>query len=206
VRTVCTATARQLYLRPFIIETTVRQGVPTGPRQRYAGALADLWAGLAVTLSRLEAIADDLGDDAVADLTALQYSLHRAGELAVGIEPPAGAAAAHADLRNALAVARDATGDVAEAVADGDGERTAALVPAWRGALLRVRLARHLLLAPPAAPASEEPVPFPWKALAGALLVTLGALGFTSGAVLSLWPLWAAGLALVAAGFLSYRP
>ena len=59
---------------------------------------------------------------------------------------------------------------------------------------------------PPAPPSLDVDYPFPWKALAGAVLVALGALAFTSGAVMSLWPLWAAGLALVAAGFLSYRP
>jgi hypothetical protein len=190
-----------------MIETTVRQGVPTSPRQRYAGALADLWAGLAVTLARLEALADDFGEAPADELPALQYSLHRAGELALGIVPPAGAEAAHAELRAALAVARDATGDVAEAVTEGEPDAAAALVPAWRGALFRVRLARHLLLAPPGAPSlPEAPQPFPWKALAGALAVALGALAFTSGAVLSLWPVWALGLVLVAAGFLSYRP
>jgi hypothetical protein len=190
-----------------MIAATVRQGVPTGPRQRYAGALADLWAGLAVTLARLEALSDELGEMPADELPALQYSLHRAGELALGIVPPAGAEAAHAELRAALAVARDATGDVTEAVADGEPDAAAALVPAWRGALFRVRLARHMLLAQPAAPpAPETPLRFPWKALAGAVLVALGALAFTSGAVLSLWPVWAGGLALVAGGFLSYRP
>jgi hypothetical protein len=36
--------------------------------------------------------------------------------------------------------------------------------------------------------------------------VTLGAFAFTAGAVVATWPLWAAGLALVAGGFFVYRP
>ena len=65
---------------------------------------------------------------------------------ALGIVPPAGAEAAHAELRAALAEARDATGEVAGALADGDADAVAALVHEWRGALFRVRLARHRLL------------------------------------------------------------
>jgi hypothetical protein len=164
------------------------------------------------TLARLEALADDCNDDvdeeALDELPALQYSLHRASELALGIVPPAGAEAAHAELSAALAEARDATGEVAGAIAEGEPEAVAALVHEWRGALFRVRLARHRLLARPAPVRlhEERERSFPWRALAGALLVALGALSFTSGAVLSLWPLWAAGLALVAGGFVAYRP
>ena len=190
----------------------MKQGVDTGRRQRYASALADLWAGLVATLARLETLADDCGaegdEETLDELPGLQYSLHRASELALGIVPPAGAEAAHAELRAALAEARDATGEVAGALADGDSDAVAALVHEWRGALFRVRLARHRLLARPApVQLYQEPAPsFAWPALAGALLVALGALAFTSGAVLSLWPLWAAGLALVAGGFVAYRP
>jgi hypothetical protein len=190
----------------------VKQGVDTGRRQRYASALADLWAGLAATLVRLEALADANGAepdaDALEELPALQYSLHRASELALGIVPPAGAEAAHAELRAALAEARDATGEVAVALAEGELDGVAALVPEWRGALFRVRLARHRLLTRPVPVVSaEEPErAFPWRALGGALLVALGVLVFTSGAVLSVWPLWAMGLALVAGGFVAYRP
>jgi hypothetical protein len=192
----------------------VKQGVDTGRRQRYASALADLWAGLAATLARLEALADDCADgadeEALDELPTLQYSLHRASELALGIVPPAGAETTHAELRAALAEARDATGEVAGALAEEDPDAVMALVHEWRGALFRVRLARHRLLSRPMpvqlyrAPAPEPS--FPWRALAGALLVAVGALSFTSGAVLSLWPLWAAGLAFVAGGFVAYRP
>jgi hypothetical protein len=194
-----------------MIAPSVKQGVDTGRRQCYASALADLWAGLAVTLARLEALADDAGevdDDGLEELPRLQYALHRASELALGIVPPAGAETAHAELQTALAEARDATGDVVDALADGGAETASGLVHEWRGALFRVRLARHFLLARPVPPAlpPERPRPFPWAPLAGAALVALGAFAFTSGAVLGLWPLWATGLALVAAGFVAYRP
>jgi hypothetical protein len=190
----------------------VKQGVDTGRRQRYASALADLWTGVGVTLARLEALAaapgGDVDEDTADELPALQYSLHRASELALGIAPPAGSEAAHAELRSALAEARDATGDMADALAAGDVEAVSALVHEWRGALLRVRLARHMLVTrpAPAPPPADAARAFPWAALTGALLVSLGALAFTSGAVLSLWPLWAIGLTLVAAGFVAYRP
>jgi hypothetical protein len=189
----------------------VKQGVDTGRGQRYASALTELWAGLSGTLARLEALADDCGDDAgeeaLEELPALQYSLHRASELALGIVPPAGAEAAHAELRAALAEARDATAEIVAAIADGEPEAASALVHEWRGALFRVRLARRRLLTPLPVRLYREPESsFPWRALAGATLVAVGALSFTAGAVLSLWPLWAAGLALVAGGFVAYRP
>jgi hypothetical protein len=192
-----------------MIGAVVRQGVDTGKRQRYATALADLWSGLAGTLARLEAIADDDLDEAALDeLPSLQYSLHRASELAVGIVPPTGAEGAHAELRAALADARDATGDMAAALEEGGAGSALLLVHEWRGALFRVRLARHRLAARPApVPAAPEPGrSVPWRALAGALCVTLGAFAFTVGAVVATWPLWAAGLALVAGGFFVYRP
>jgi hypothetical protein len=37
-------------------------------------------------------------------------------------------------------------------------------------------------------------------------LVLLGTFVVTCGAVVGLWPVWAAGIALVAAGFFVYRP
>jgi hypothetical protein len=43
-------------------------------------------------------------------------------------------------------------------------------------------------------------------AIAASVLVLVGALLFTAGAVLAAWPLWAAGLALFAGGFLFARP
>src|SRR5919204_335503 len=43
-------------------------------------------------------------------------------------------------------------------------------------------------------------------ALVATLLVIGGAFLFTAGAVLAAWPVWAAGLALFAGGFVLYRP
>ena len=44
------------------------------------------------------------------------------------------------------------------------------------------------------------------SALASFSLAVCGALIFAAGATLSLWPIWALGLALVAGGFLVYAP
>ena len=192
-----------------MIGAAVKQGLDTGRRQRYASALAGLWTGLAGTLARLEALAGDEIDEAsLEELPGLQYGLHRASELAVGISPPEGAEQAHAELRAALTDARDATGEVAAALEAGELDAAQALLPEWRGALFRVRLARHrLAVRPMPAPVAPEiDHGFPWPALAGALCVTLGAFAFTAGAVVATWPLWAAGLALVAGGFFVYRP
>ena len=194
-----------------MIEPSVKQGLDTGRRQRYASALAGLWSGLSGTLARLEAIAGEpeyeLDESALEELPGLQYSLHRASELALGIAPPAGAERSHAELRAALAEARDATGDIVEALEAGGPEAASGLVHEWRGALFRVRLARHVLASRPQPAAVAEPARgFPWPALAGAAFVSLGAFAFTAGAVLGLWPLWAVGLALVAGGFFVYRP
>ena len=82
------------------------------------------------------------------------------------------------------------------------------LLPEWRGALFRVRLAR-LRLATPAAKKDVAPSPAP-AALAPALLAVglalAGALAFVAGATLGLWPVWAAGLLATAAAVLAYRP
>jgi hypothetical protein len=44
------------------------------------------------------------------------------------------------------------------------------------------------------------------SALVATGLVIAGAFLFTAGAVLAAWPVWAAGLALLAGGFVLYRP
>lgn len=183
----------------------------TGGRERYATALSGLWDGLAATLARLEAVAADpgrLGGEAAETLPVLQYALHRAEELAAGIDPPPGAEAAHAELRKALQAARDLTGEVVEGLTEEGPEAAARLAPEWRGALFQVRLARRNLAA------AASPLPEPWeeppRALAAAAAATatvlLGTAAFAAGAVLALWPLWAAGLVLVALGFFVYRP
>src|SRR5215216_3410954 len=94
--------------------------VRSGERRAYATAVADLWERLARALARLERLAEApeerMGDDAAEELPHLQYSLHAGAELALGIDPPAGAEGIHDDLVAALAQARDATAEVAQAV------------------------------------------------------------------------------------------
>jgi hypothetical protein len=128
----------------------------------------------------------------------------------VGIDPPPGAELAQAELAAALADARDATAEVVDAVDSGGSETAAMLVHEWRGALFRVRLARHRLVPRQPLPTRALPpaseVRRPLTALAATVVVVFGVAAFTSGAVFALWQLWAAGLALVAAGFFAYRP
>jgi hypothetical protein len=191
----------------------VRQGLSTGERAGYATALDGLWGGLAATLTRLDALAADpewLDEEALDVLPALQYRLHRASELAVGLAPPPGSENAHAELSVALEDARDATAEVVEALDIFGPEAAAALVHEWRGALFRVRLARHRLGVWPEARPVKQPVDettgMPRAALAATLLVIAGTVAFTTGAVAAIWPLWALGLTLVGGGFLAYRP
>ena len=199
------------------MERTVR----TGERGAYASAVAGLWQRLGTALARLERIAESPADqiayEAQEELPSLQYALHAGAELALGIRPPIGAEPVHADLVAALSQARDATAEVAAALDDSDEELVERLVPEWRGALFRVRLARlraleryPLELGAPDLPkeraeASTEPA-LPVAAIAAAGLIVVGAVVFTAGAVLAAWPLWAAGLALFAGGFILFRP
>jgi hypothetical protein len=168
--------------------------------------MAGVWSGLSRTLRGLESLAADsrhLDREIVTELRSFQYRLHWSSELLAGVEPPPGARDAHLELADALVDARDATGEFADALETGDG--AGALLLEWRGALFRVRLARMRLSAqPPRAPA---PAPaFPYAAAAATALTVAGVTAFTAGAVLVLWPVWALGLVLVAAGYLSYRP
>jgi hypothetical protein len=200
------------------MERTVR----AGEGQAYAVAVASLWERIGSVLVRLERIADSppeiVESDLLEELPGLQYRLHSGAELAVGIDAPPGAAAAHADLVAALAEARDATAEVAGALETGDTELVQSLLPEWRGSLFRVRLARLRALERPAAQGRTDvsaqprrrqprgPDRTPLSAVAATILVLGGALLFTAGAVLVAWPLWAAGLALFAGGFILYRP
>lgn len=199
------------------MERTVR----TGERQAYAAAVTSLWERVGAVLVRLERIAEApptvVESELLEELPGLQYRLHAGAELAVGIDPPPGAETAHADLVGALSEARDATAEIAGALEGGDTELVQSLLPEWRGSLFRVRLARLRVLERPAvqprperraearaeAPADDRGS---ISAVVSMLLVLGGALLFTAGAVLAAWPLWAAGLALFAGGFVLYRP
>ncbi|MBA2615230.1 MAG: hypothetical protein H0U90_05525 [Actinobacteria bacterium] len=201
------------------MERAVRAGVRRGD---YASAVAHLWERLGVALVRLERVAEAPGGwippEARDELPSLQYSLHAAAELAHGIWPPTDARAVHAELVSALGQARDATSEIVGALEDDDNELVDRLLPEWRGALFRVRLARLRALerSPlrlPDAEPGEEPtgkdvaeIHLVRIAVAATALVVAGALLFTAGAVLAAWPLWAAGLALFAGGFLLFRP
>ena len=184
----------------------MRQDVRTGDRQRYATKIAGLWRGLSEAVMELERIAADpvarLSDpDELDGLPRLQYTLHAASEVVAGIAPPADAETSHAELASALAGARDATAEVADAVAFGGAEAAEPLVWEWRGALFRVRLARLRLV-----PAPERPAPAPAdpeRAATRAIAATLvGAIVVALGALLGEWPLAAGGLTIVACALL----
>jgi hypothetical protein len=190
----------------------VRPIVSSGARGGYEAALADVWSGLSRALAELEWLAAEpeerLGEESLATLGRLQYVLHSASELALGIDPPPGSELAHDELAAALADAREATGEIAEAL---DAEGWYGLephLPEWRGALFRVRLARLRVATPRPLPAIErEPEPaFPREALAASVCSILGAAAFAAGAVLAAWPLWVIGLTVFTVGLAVYRP
>jgi hypothetical protein len=180
--------------------------------ERYAEEMGELWTELSHTLARLDRYAalPDRLDDVRAELSLarLRYALHLASEHAYGVAPPPGAETAHTELRSSLIAARDATAEVAEALTDQGAEAVQPLLPEWRGALFRVRLAR-LRLATPAVrretlgEVRDDGVARPLIAF---LLALLGALAFVGGATLGLWPVWAAGVLAVCGSVLAYRP
>ena len=185
----------------------------TGSPEVYAEEMGELWTELSRALTRLDRLAaepDRLDHDStVASLSRLRYSLHLAAEHTYGVAPPVGAESAHAELGAALAAARDATAEVAEAALDSGTEAVAPLVPEWRGALFRVRLARLRLASP--AP-RQEAVDAPDVAdgiarpLTAFLLALGGAVAFALGATLGYWPVWVLGLVAVCISVLVYRP
>jgi hypothetical protein len=186
----------------------------TGTGERYAVAMGELWAGLARTLARLDVIAGEptrLEERQAADaLRRLQYALHLASEHAYGLTPPPGSATAHAELSEALAYARDATAEVAQAASLWGAEGVAPLLHEWRGALFRVRLARLRLAPQPpstSAPAAGATEPNGiTQPLVAFLLALVGAVAFVAGATLGLWPIWALGALAVGGSVLAYRP
>jgi hypothetical protein len=179
--------------------------------ERYATQVGELWSGLSQTLVRLEWIAlspDRLDEvDAVDALRRLQYSLHIASESVLGLSPPADAESAHGELAAALSGARDATGEVVDAV-DAVGSRGVdTLLYEWRGALFRIRLARLRLSGPPPASASGGSRMAQLRAPGPAAALTIGGTAaFALGATLELWPVWAAGVLAVCISLLLYRP
>jgi hypothetical protein len=186
----------------------VGYGAGTTERERYASALAGLWESLSTTLARLDAAAANIGalGDAGPQLPVLQNRLHWAGELVAGIEPPPGAERAHAELAIALESARDATGELREAL-ESDGPSAAwGCIHEWRGALFNVRLARHRLEAGSqlATSVAEPEGGVDRSAALAVLLVLAGVVAFTAGAIATLWPVWAVGLGLAAASFLVF--
>jgi hypothetical protein len=184
----------------------------TGTPEQYAARMGELWSGLTRTLGSLDRIAGDPAsleeDQTLEALRRLQYRLHLASEHAYGVEPPAGAASAHAELAASLGGARDATAEVVEAVAEQGPEGLGPLHHEGRGALFRVRLARLRLAAPAPRPSLVE-LPSGGgvvRPLLAFVLALGGALAFAAGATLGLWPVWVAGLVAVAASAAVYRP
>jgi hypothetical protein len=170
----------------------VSQELGTGERQGYATAMAGLFGSLSRTLTQLEQLAAEpdttlADEDFLALIPGLQYTLHAASETAAGIDPPADAEASHAELAAALADARDATAEIADAAAAGGPDAAWPLVYEWRGALFRVRLARARLAS--SAPASGVPRPASRRRVAAGALAAGGALLLVAGAVLADWPL-----------------
>ena len=184
----------------------------TGTGEHYAVAMSELWSGLARTLTRLDVLAGEPErleePPATESLRRLQYALHLASEHAYGLRPPPGAATAHAELSDALACARDATAEIVEAASVWGAEGVEPLLPEWRGALFRVRLARLRLATPPKTP--PEPPSAAKRVIVGPLVAFLlalfGAVAFVAGATLGLWPVWGLGMLAVCGSVFAYRP
>jgi len=187
----------------------VRQTSGTSTAREYAGTMAGFWSGLSSTLRALDSIAADpilLDEGSVGALRTLQYRLHRSSELLHGVEPPAGSRDAHDEFRDSLIDARDTTAEMIDAIELCGSEAAEELLFEWRGALFRVRLARLRLGAQPESEPETRPEPKAYSAATASGLAVLGAVAFVAGAALILWPLWAAGVALVAGALLVHRP
>jgi hypothetical protein len=185
----------------------VGQRTGTGGKQSYATTIAGLWDGLARALSELDALAAEPEALSAERLPSLQYALHSAGERIAGLTPPEGAEAVHEELAAAVADARDATADVADTV-EAYGEAAAApLVWEWRGALFRVRLARHRLLHPEplAADQLRPSLPSPRRAAMSVALICTAAVALLAGALVGHWALVAAGVLALFGGMLVQR-
>jgi hypothetical protein len=179
-------------------------------REAGIGARQGLWGELSWTLRRLETLAVCPVEEVAGaphELHRLQYSLHLLTERLVGVRPVAASLAAHAELADALACARDATAELAEAAESEGTDAAVPLVYEWRGALFRLRLARMLVAPPRPEPTRSEPEAAHLHAALAAFLLTLaGCAAVVSGALLTTWTLLAAGIAAVVSGLLVYRP
>lgn len=166
--------------------------------QGYESALERLRRELSPALRALElAAADPSACDGLEDeLPHLQYALHLAVERALGIEPLSGFEEAHEELQIALAIAREETAQVSEAVEESGVSGAEALLWEWRGALFGVRLALRQLdgTASGASPRSGAAA-----AILPVLLLVAGVLAVLGGALAAVWPVWVAGLVLVTA-------
>ncbi len=162
----------------------------------YASALDDVGRGLLPTLRALELAAADVTEleDHGDVLPALQYALHVAGERVLDLEPLPGVERAHDDLGAALALAREETAAVAEALDESGAGAAGALVWEWRVSLFGVRLALRQLDDELGRSGAQTVRP-------GSVPVALLALGVAAvlgGALADAWPIWVAGLLLVA--------
>jgi hypothetical protein len=171
----------------------------TGPsvERGYATAVVDVGRALRPTLRALDhAAADGERLAAGADtLPSLQYALHLASERLLGLEPAPGLERAHEELGAALAIAREETAAVAEALDDAGATAAASLVWEWRVAVFGVRLALRQL---DDGLAGRTPAADPRPAYAPVALLLLGVAAVLGGALAELWPVWLAGLLCVA--------
>ena len=181
----------------------MRSSTGTEGRHGYADALAGLWYGLSQTLGHLDRLAVEPDEETAERLPPLQYALHVAGERVAGMRPPTGSEEAHAELESALAQARDATAEMAEALESAGLGAARLLVYEWRGALFRVRYARQRLLEPPAAAPARPRAAAPSRR-SGVVLPLAGALALGIGTFVGQWTLAVAAVLVVAAG-LAFR-
>lgn len=182
---------------PAVDSPAVRSKLGSGASTGYGDALERVRRDLAPTLRALDAAAAD--PDALARagdaLPALQYALHTAGERVLGLEPLPGREEAHEELAAALAIAREETADVAETFEEAGPRAAAPLLWEWRASLFGVKLALHgVRQNGPDAPERGSLA----RALASVAVLALGVGAVLGGALVDIWPLWAAGLALVA--------
>jgi hypothetical protein len=193
-----------------MIGPRVKQTLRTGSPRVYAAAMAGLWIDLQPTLARLDALAAD-ADQLLEEregLPALQYDLHRAGELVSGLTPAHDAELVHAELAEALAEARELTAEIAEALTHGGPEAAAPLVWEWRGVLFRIRFARIRIERPRSTPAGapEHERRGPRPPILAAAAVAIGSALVLVAALLGMWLLVALTLTGTIAGSILLRP